>query len=102
VSEIAWFPGRLKELREAAGLTQKQLAAKAGMALGGLNKLEQGINKPSFESVLAICKALGVDCTAFNEPPAGREPSGRGRPAKAKAEAREGKPKRPRGRPRKE
>jgi transcriptional regulator with XRE-family HTH domain len=90
MSESVWFAGRLRELREETGLTQRQLAEKAGMALGGLNKLEQGVNRPSWESVLLLSKALGVSVTAFLTPPARREPAGRGRPVKSE------KPKRPR------
>jgi hypothetical protein len=30
--------------------------------------------------------ALGVDCTAFTQPPADREPAGPGRPRKVEAE----------------
>src|SRR5436309_2336642 len=36
------FPGRLRELREAAGLSRQQLADKAGLKLGGVRNLEQG------------------------------------------------------------
>jgi transcriptional regulator with XRE-family HTH domain len=93
------FAGRLKELRQAAGLTQKQLAEKAGMALGGINKLEQGVNRPSWESVLALAEALGVDCRAFERTPAPRPQAGRGRPPKPTGPERARK--RPRGRPRK-
>jgi putative transcriptional regulator len=93
------FALRLKELRTAAGLTQKQLADKADMALGGLNKLEQGVNKPSWESVVALSKALGVSCEEFQRPPANREPQGRGRPPKPVEK--EPPPKRARGRPKK-
>jgi transcriptional regulator with XRE-family HTH domain len=95
-----WFAGRLKELREGAGLTQPELAERAGMNRFGIAKLEQGVTKPTWETVIALCKALGVDCNAFTRPPVDREPTGRGRPAKPKDESPE--PKRPRGRPRKD
>lgn len=76
-----WFASRLRELREAAGLTQPQLAERAGMTRDGISHLEQGRRKPSWETVLALCAALGVDCTAFTQEPAKREPQGPGRPA---------------------
>jgi hypothetical protein len=69
------------------------------MALGGVNKLEQGVNKPSWESVVALAEALGVDCRAFLEPAGSLPEPKRGRPPKAKAEGGELRPKRPRGRP---
>lgn len=79
------FPGRLKELREQAGLTQEQLAERCGMNKFGIAQLEQGRYKPSWESVLALAGGLGVDCTAFNQAPAIREDTKRGRPKKAAA-----------------
>lgn len=78
------FAVRLKELREGAGLTQQKLADDAGLKLGGIRDLEQGRRKPAWETVLALCKALGVDCTAFTQEPASEstEPARRGRPRK--------------------
>jgi transcriptional regulator with XRE-family HTH domain len=101
------FGLRLKELREKAGLTQQQLADKAVMSLGGLTKLEQGINRPSWDAVLALAGVLGVDCRAFQEEPASTPEPKRGRPPKSDTDIGEKvaglpivKPKK-RGRPRK-
>jgi transcriptional regulator with XRE-family HTH domain len=80
-----WFAGRLKELRQQAGLTQQQLAEKAGMTKDGVSHLEQGRRSPSWETVLALASAFGVSVEAFAVPPA------------AGADAH-----RPRGRPRKD
>jgi transcriptional regulator with XRE-family HTH domain len=77
-----WFAGRLRELREAVGLTQQQLADAAGLKLGGIRDLEQSRRSPSWETVLALAAALGVECTAFTEAPATTEKPGRGRPRK--------------------
>src|SRR4051812_22326297 len=78
------FGLKLKELRHHAGLTQPGLAEKAGMSKGGIADLEQGINKPSWETVQALAAALGVSCEAFQAPPsADAQPRGRGRPPKA-------------------
>src|SRR2546429_6835010 len=95
--EAEWFGARLKEIREAAGLTQPQLADRAGMNRFGIAKLEQGVTKPAWETVLALASALGVSCEAFTSAPTERERPGRGRPAKPSP--REPAPKRPRGRP---
>jgi transcriptional regulator with XRE-family HTH domain len=96
------FAGRLKELREQNGLSQKQLADKAGIGQRTISHLEQGVNKPSWETVQALCQALAISCEAFNQEPAARPEPSRGRPPKEKdAPAEPGKPKRPRGRPRK-
>jgi transcriptional regulator with XRE-family HTH domain len=95
-----WFPGRLRELREAAGLSREELAKKAGVSEPGLIKWEQGEREPGWSNVLALAQALGVTCEAFTQPPAEREPPGRGRPKKEKEEEPPEK-KRPRGRPKK-
>ena len=77
------FPGRLRELREAAGLTQRDLADKIGVHVDAVARWEQGRREPSWATVLALAVALGVDCMAFTAPPAeGAEPRGRGRPRK--------------------
>lgn len=59
------FAGRLRELREKVGLTQQQLADKAGMHREGVAQLERDRRQPSWESVLALARALGVEVSAF-------------------------------------
>jgi transcriptional regulator with XRE-family HTH domain len=95
------FAGRLRELREQAALTQEQLASKSGMTRDGIAHLEQGRRKPTWETVLALSKALGVDCTTFTVEPAERAPTGPGRPAKAEVEPAAKPAPRSRRRPRK-
>jgi transcriptional regulator with XRE-family HTH domain len=75
------FAARLKELREAAGLTQDQLAAKAGLHIMGIGKLEQGTRKPAWDTVVALSEALNVPCQAFLEEP---KPPAEAKPKKAK------------------
>lgn len=98
-----WFPGRLRELRIEAGLTQDQLADKAGVSRGTVARWEQGTREPSWSNVIALVGALGVECTAFLQPPQTvAERPGPGRPRKLPVEgAGPPQPKRPRGRPRK-
>jgi transcriptional regulator with XRE-family HTH domain len=68
----------------------------------GVAQLEQGRNQPSWETVVTLCKALGVACDEFMKEPQPRQPSGPGRPTKPVEEPAEPEPpKRPRGRPRK-
>ncbi len=77
------FGRRLRELREAKGMTQAQLGGCPGLSLGGVRDLEQGRNKPSWETVLALAAALGTDCRAFTAAPeSGTKPRARGRPKK--------------------
>lgn len=81
------FGARLKELREQAGMTQQQLADAAGMHRFGVSKLEQGLREPSWATVRAICKALGVSCEAFNQEAAEKPATGPGRPRKPAPES---------------
>jgi len=78
------FAARLRALREEAGLSQKELAAQSGCSISIVQKLEQGLNEPTWPTVLALAKALGVDCTAFTEEPSfeSLEPKKPGRPRK--------------------
>ena len=61
----ATFAEKLKRLREAAGLSQSQLAERAGMHHFGVAKLEQGLREPTWATVQALAAALGVNCLAF-------------------------------------
>jgi transcriptional regulator with XRE-family HTH domain len=85
VPEAAWFGGRLRELREAAGLTQPQLAERVGISTRQVSRLETGEQVATWPTVLALAKALGVDCTAFTTPPAAEAAATRprGRPRRA-------------------
>lgn len=96
-----WFGGRLRELREAKGLTQKELAERTGVTKDGIAKLERGERGPTWETVIALCQTLDVDVGQFAKQPAERPEPQRGRPPRAKEESRPPTPKRTRGRPRK-
>jgi transcriptional regulator with XRE-family HTH domain len=78
----AFFGPRLKELREAAGLTQSQLAERAGLHRQGIVKLERGEREPAWGTVLALMDALGVSCQAFLEEPGPQPEAKPGRPRK--------------------
>jgi transcriptional regulator with XRE-family HTH domain len=99
MASAAWFAGRLRELREAAGWTQEQLAERVGAKREAVARWEAGKREPGWSNVLALAEALGVDCTAFTRAPAERPAARPGRPRKGTAAA--PAPKRPRGRPRK-
>jgi transcriptional regulator with XRE-family HTH domain len=65
----SWFGERLRELRTAAGLTQKALAERAGLTREGVAYLEAGRSDPRWKTVVALCVALGVGCDQFLKPP---------------------------------
>jgi putative transcriptional regulator len=50
---------RLREAREAAGLTQAQLAEAVGVSRKTVNTVENGIFVPSTTIALKLAKALG-------------------------------------------
>jgi len=52
------FAGRLREARTAAGLSRKELAAKAGLSWQAVRAWEQGARKPGLLSILALAAAL--------------------------------------------
>src|SRR5262245_59462886 len=60
----------LKRLRQEAGLSQMDLAVKAGLNLFTVAKIEQGHREPSWATVQALARALGVSCEVFVEPQA--------------------------------
>src|SRR4051794_13667732 len=80
------FAARLCRLRDQAGLTQPALAERAGIHPLTVAKLEQGLREPTWATVQALGKALGVSCTAFEDttatprPGAGEAPPPKGRP----------------------
>lgn len=79
------FARRLKQLREAASLTQQQLAERAGLNQYGVAKLEQGVREPGWSTVQALARALSVNCSAFEseeDAPAEGPARPRGRPQK--------------------
>jgi transcriptional regulator with XRE-family HTH domain len=83
------FGGQLKLLREEAGISQAQLAERAGCHLLTISKIERGVHEPAWPLVQALARALGVTCAAFDvlagDAPAPPEPQPRGRPRKAES-----------------
>lgn len=59
------FGRRLRELRDAAGLTQADLGEKAGMLPGVIARLERAEREPGWGTVLKLAQALGVSTDEF-------------------------------------
>ena len=51
---------KLKQLRKTRGLTQGQLAAKVGLSLGYVARLEIGMHDPPISTLAKLAKALKV------------------------------------------
>jgi transcriptional regulator with XRE-family HTH domain len=56
---------KLRELRQAQGLTLKELAARTGTSIGHLSQLERDMASPSVKTLYAISRALGVTIARF-------------------------------------
>ena len=84
------FAEKLRQLRDAAGLSEAKLSAATRIPFGTIHVYALGRRRPSFAAVVKIAKALGVDCTAFAEceDVAGEEEE---KPAAKKKPARRGK-----------
>jgi DNA-binding XRE family transcriptional regulator len=59
------FGEKLRQLREAAGITQEGLAASSGVNLWTLRGYEQGRREPNWKGAIVLARALGVSCEAF-------------------------------------
>jgi transcriptional regulator with XRE-family HTH domain len=59
------FGSRLRHLREAAGLTQKQLADRLGVGPSRVSDLERGHREPGWRVACQIADALGVSVEQF-------------------------------------
>jgi transcriptional regulator with XRE-family HTH domain len=79
-----WFKDRLRELRQAAGLSRNELADKVGGETTGrtIEGLEQGRRLPGWEMILRLSTALGVECSEFTRQPGALPPPRAGRPKK--------------------
>lgn len=51
---------KLKQHRKARGLTQTELAAKVGLSLGYIARLEIGMHDPPLSTLAKLAKALKV------------------------------------------
>jgi transcriptional regulator with XRE-family HTH domain len=80
------FKDKLRQLREAVGLTEAELARHSGVPYGTLHNYVLGNRKPSLANAVRLARALDVDCTAFADcddiapaKPQGKGKSKRGR-----------------------
>ncbi len=66
--------GRIRQLREAAGKTQEELAAAARIGRVTLVRIEKGDQSPRYDTLVALASALALPTTALLAN--GREDSG--------------------------
>jgi transcriptional regulator with XRE-family HTH domain len=56
---------RLRELREARGVSMRTLATRSGLSANALSMIERGKTSPSVSTLYKLAGALGVSITAF-------------------------------------
>lgn len=66
-AQPGFFAKRLRELREAAGMTKYKLSKVSGVSKQTLGDLEAGISDPSWDTLIKLTRALGVSLDAFDE-----------------------------------
>jgi transcriptional regulator with XRE-family HTH domain len=84
--DLTAFGRRLRELREAADLTQHELAERSGLHRQAIVKLERGEREPAWSTLRALTRALNVSCAAFEQEakPAAETPKADATPEKPK------------------
>ena len=63
----------LREARERAGLTQKQLAERSGIAQSTISAYESGAREPGVEALRKLLDAAGFDLTLRQRNPSAEE-----------------------------
>lgn len=56
---------RIRERREQLGLSLREIAARSGLSLNAISRIERGDNSPTVASLQLIAGALGVSITEF-------------------------------------
>lgn len=60
-SWLQWISQKLKSLREESGLTQAELALRAGLPQSHISRLESGRHSPSMKTLEKLAAALDVE-----------------------------------------
>jgi transcriptional regulator with XRE-family HTH domain len=71
------FGNRLRELRQAAGLSQRGLAQAAGVGVSLVPDYEAGRREPTFSTLVKLACALDVSLAEFDPPQRKRKQEGR-------------------------
>lgn len=57
----------IKELRDARGLTQEELASQAKATIGTISRMESAKSAPAWATVMQVIDAMGVSLPALAE-----------------------------------
>ena len=63
----AYIGARMRERRNALGISQADLAHTLGVSFQQIQKYEKGVNRVSAARLFAICKALNVSLSSMFE-----------------------------------
>ncbi|MEO8724123.1 MAG: helix-turn-helix transcriptional regulator [Sphingobium sp.] len=66
------FGTNLRRLRHASGLSQEELAHRAGINRNYVGLLERAANSPTLDTIERLATELAVDPVRFFEKPGGR------------------------------
>lgn len=71
------WPDLLRQVRISRGLSQREVAARAGMSASTLSRIERGVDPLFIETLMAIADALGAgeDVRQWYATATGRGPS---------------------------
>lgn len=61
------FSEKIKKLRAEHGMTQAQLAQKAGLAEISIRQYELRRRKPNYDALMSIAKVFNIDISELNE-----------------------------------
>lgn len=73
----------IQRAREAAGLTQEELAEAIGKQQPTISRWEMGVSSPPYSVLIRLAQALDVDVVYLFDPAAERQPNGEDAPAAA-------------------
>ncbi len=68
---------RVRALRNRAGLTSKEVAARSGLSPSSISKIENNLLSPTYENIIKLARGLDVDIAELFSDPARSTPFGR-------------------------
>ena len=81
------FGDKVRALREATGMTQRDLAERMATTIRSVSRLETGMQEPTWPVVQTLCDIFSVSCQEFRGlPTESASPRGRGRPKDTQTE----------------
>lgn len=72
--DLKLIGSKIQQSRKDAGLSQDELAAKAGVARGAIQQIEKGIGNPTVGTIQSLADAIGVSYLEFLAAKPGRAP----------------------------